>query len=53
MKYDTRELFAEINAFRRRDMLRKIGGAAGIAAVLVMIWAVGLADLCGLFLFNR
>ena len=49
MKYDTRELFAEINACRRRDMLRKIGGAAGIAAVVAMIWAVGLADLCGLF----
>ena len=53
MNYDARELFAEINAYRRRDMLRKIGRAAGIAAGLVMIWAVGLADLCGLFLFNR
>lgn len=53
MKYDTRELFAEINAYRRRNLARKIGGAAGIAAGLVMIWAVGLAELCGLFLFNR
>lgn len=49
MNYDARELFAEINAYRRRNMLRKIGKVAGIAAGLVMIWAVGLADLCGLF----
>lgn len=32
MNYDTTELFAEINAYRRRDMFRKIGRAVGIAA---------------------
>lgn len=49
MNYDTTELFAEINACRRRDMFRKIGRAAGIAAGLIVIWVGAFATLDGLF----
>ena len=45
MNYDARELFAEINACRRRNMFRKIGRAAG----LIVIWVGAFATLDGLF----
>lgn len=49
MKYDARELFAEINACRRRDMLRKIACALGIAAGVLATWVGAFATLDGLF----
>lgn len=49
MNYDTRELFAEINAYRRRSAARKIARGLGIAAGIVCIWAIVITDLDGLF----
>lgn len=49
MKYATTELFAEINAYRRRSAARKIGRALGIVAGIVCIWAIVITDLDGLF----
>ncbi len=49
MKYDTRELFAEINACRRRSAARKIGRALGIAAGVATVWIGAFATLDGLF----
>lgn len=51
MKYDTTELFAEINAYRRRSAARKIARAFGIAAGIVYIWAIVITDLDRLFFF--
>lgn len=51
MTYDTTELFAEINAYRRRSAARKIARGLGIAAGIVCIWAIVITDLDGLFFF--
>lgn len=48
-RYDTRELFAEINVFRRRSMALKIGRGLGVAAGLATIWVAAFATLDGLF----
>lgn len=49
MKYDSSEIFSEIEAFRRASRRRKIAFTAFLAAGLAGVWAVGLADLLGLF----
>lgn len=49
MKYDTTELFAEINAYRRRSAARKIACALGIAAGVLATWVGAFATLDGLF----
>ena len=49
MNYDTTELFAEINAYRRRSAARKIARALGIVAGLATIWVGAFATLDGLF----
>lgn len=51
MNYDTTELFAEINAYRRRSAARKITRGLGIAAGIVCIWAIVITDFAGLFFF--
>ena len=49
MNYDTTELFAEINAYRRRNMARKIARGLGIAAGVLAVWVGAFATLDGLF----
>lgn len=49
MKYDTRELFSEINACRRRSAVRKIARGLGIAAGVLAVWVGAFATLDGLF----
>ena len=49
MNYDTTELFAEINAYRRRNMARKIARALEIAAGVLAVWVGAFATLDGLF----
>lgn len=49
MNYDTTELFAEINAYRRRNMARKIARGLGIIAGLATVWVGAFATLDGLF----